>query len=41
VICPWHGSCFDVRDGAVTCDPADEPVRTYRVTLEGEIGRVE
>jgi nitrite reductase/ring-hydroxylating ferredoxin subunit len=41
VICPWHGSCFDVTSGAVTCDPAEEPLRTYHVTVQGEIGRVE
>lgn len=41
VICPWHDSCFDVTTGAVTCRPATEPVRTFRVTLVGEIGRVE
>jgi len=40
VICPWHGSCFDVTDGHVTCGPADEPLRTYRVEVDGEIGRV-
>ena len=22
VICPWHSSCFDVRDGSVQCGPA-------------------
>lgn len=41
VICPWHDSCFDVTSGAVTCRPATRPVRTYRVVVEGEIGRVE
>lgn len=41
VVCPWHGSCFDVTNGAVLCGPAQEPLRTYRVILEGEIGRVE
>lgn len=41
VICPWHGSCFDVRDGSVLCGPADEPVKVYKVILEGNKGRVE
>jgi len=41
VICPWHASAFDVRDGSVLIGPATEPLRTYRVVIEGEIGRVE
>jgi nitrite reductase/ring-hydroxylating ferredoxin subunit len=41
ITCPWHGSCFDVTNGKVLCGPADEPVKTYRVVIEGEIGRVE
>ena len=40
VICPWHASCFDVTTGAATCGPAKKPVRTYTVTLEGNIARV-
>ena len=40
IICPWHGSCFDVTNGEVMCGPAEEPVKTYRVILDGEIGRV-
>jgi nitrite reductase/ring-hydroxylating ferredoxin subunit len=39
-ICPWHGSCFDVTNGAVTCGPATDELKTYRVIIEGEIGRV-
>ncbi len=39
-ICPWHGSCFDVTSGAVTCGPAKEALRTYRVEVEGVVGRV-
>jgi nitrite reductase/ring-hydroxylating ferredoxin subunit len=41
VVCPWHYSCFRVTDGAATCPPAREPLRTYRVVVDGEIGRVE
>jgi nitrite reductase/ring-hydroxylating ferredoxin subunit len=41
VVCPWHGSCFDVTDGRVTCGPATRPVKTFRVVVEGEIGHVE
>jgi nitrite reductase/ring-hydroxylating ferredoxin subunit/uncharacterized membrane protein len=31
VQCPWHGSQFDVHTGAVTCGPAQAPVRTYEL----------
>ena len=40
ITCPWHFSCFDVTNGAVTCRPATEPLRTYSVQIEGDIGRV-
>jgi nitrite reductase/ring-hydroxylating ferredoxin subunit len=40
IICPWHGSCFDVKSGEVRCGPADKPVATYKVEIDGEIGRV-
>ncbi len=39
-ICPWHASVFDVRTGAVLEGPAEDPLRVYQVTLDGEIGRV-
>jgi nitrite reductase/ring-hydroxylating ferredoxin subunit len=41
VICPWHASCFNVKDGSVECGPAEEPLKTYRVIVSGEIARVE
>jgi nitrite reductase/ring-hydroxylating ferredoxin subunit/uncharacterized membrane protein len=31
VQCPWHGSQFDCRSGAVVAGPAEEPIRTYPV----------
>jgi nitrite reductase/ring-hydroxylating ferredoxin subunit len=40
ITCPWHGSCFDVTNGAVVCGPASEPLKTYRVVVSGEIGQV-
>ena len=41
VTCPWHGAQFNVCTGAVLRGPATEPVKTYRVIVEGKIGRVE
>jgi len=41
VVCPLHGSRFDVTTGAVVQGPASEPLQTFRITLEGDIGRVE
>jgi nitrite reductase/ring-hydroxylating ferredoxin subunit len=41
ITCPWHASCFDVTDGKVLCRPATQPLKTYRVVVTGEIGRVE
>jgi nitrite reductase/ring-hydroxylating ferredoxin subunit len=40
VTCPYHGARFDVCNGAVLRGPAREPVKTYRVDVEGDIGRV-
>jgi nitrite reductase/ring-hydroxylating ferredoxin subunit len=38
VQCPWHGSQFDCRSGAVKAGPADTPIGAYRVTEEqGEV----
>jgi nitrite reductase/ring-hydroxylating ferredoxin subunit/uncharacterized membrane protein len=33
VQCPWHGSQFDVRTGAMKAGPADRGITTYRVEL--------
>jgi nitrite reductase/ring-hydroxylating ferredoxin subunit len=41
VTCPWHYSCFRVTDGAVTCPPANEPLKTFSVVIEGEVARVQ
>jgi nitrite reductase/ring-hydroxylating ferredoxin subunit len=41
VTCPWHGSKFNVCTGAVLQGPAKDPLKTYRVTIDGEVGRVE
>lgn len=33
VQCPWHGSQFDVKSGAVKAGPAKAPVKTYRIEV--------
>ena len=35
IVCPCHGSEFDVRTGAVLRGPADEPVRVYETRIAG------
>jgi uncharacterized membrane protein/nitrite reductase/ring-hydroxylating ferredoxin subunit len=35
VQCPWHGSQFDVKTGAVKAGPAKANIRTYEVRVEG------
>jgi nitrite reductase/ring-hydroxylating ferredoxin subunit/uncharacterized membrane protein len=38
VHCPWHGSQFDCRSGAVRAGPAKEPIATYPVSeSEGKV----
>ncbi|HEX7868265.1 MAG TPA: non-heme iron oxygenase ferredoxin subunit [Variovorax sp.] len=36
--CPLHQGTFDVRNGAPTCAPVTEAIRSYPVKIEG--GRV-
>lgn len=40
VQCPWHGSQFDTRTGAVRAGPAEDGVRTYPVERHGDELRV-
>ena len=35
VQCPWNGSRFDAHTGAVKAGPADEPIATHPVEVEG------
>jgi uncharacterized protein YbjT (DUF2867 family)/nitrite reductase/ring-hydroxylating ferredoxin subunit len=41
VTCPLHGAQFNVWTGAVLRGPAKEPLKTYRVIVDGEFGRVD
>lgn len=33
--CSLHGSYFDLATGQATCEPANGPIRTYPVKVEG------
>ena len=41
VTCPLHGSQFNVCSGEVLRGPALDPLMTYRVVVDGDVGRVE
>lgn len=41
VTCPLHGAQFNVWTGTVLRGPAAEPLKTYRVIVDGDIGRVD
>jgi nitrite reductase/ring-hydroxylating ferredoxin subunit len=36
VECPLHEGKFDLRSGAVTHEPPEEPLQTYAVRIEGD-----
>ncbi|MGH2619081.1 MAG: Rieske 2Fe-2S domain-containing protein, partial [Anaerolineales bacterium] len=36
ITCPWHGSRFDVTTGKLVRGPAQRPLQTFRVSIEGE-----
>ena len=35
VTCPWHGSKFDIKTGALIASPAATGVSSYRVRVSG------
>jgi nitrite reductase/ring-hydroxylating ferredoxin subunit len=35
VQCPWHGSQFDLRSGAIKAGPAKRPIETFEVDVVG------
>src|SRR5262245_29592135 len=41
VTCPYHGAQFNVCTGAVLRGPARDSLKTYRVIVDGAIGRIE
>src|SRR5262245_12284845 len=41
VTCPLHGAQFNVWTGAVLRGPARDPLKTYPVTVDGDVGRVD
>jgi len=40
VTCPLHGAQFNVWTGAVLRGPAQDPLKTYAVTIDGDVGCV-
>ena len=41
VICPWHGSRFNIKTGAVLSPPAQEGVKGFPVRVTGDDLEVE
>ena len=31
IVCPWHGSQFDVETWLVKCGPAEQKIETYEI----------
>lgn len=41
VTCPWHGSTFNIKTGAVLSGPADRGVKSFPVRVSGDDVEVE
>jgi len=41
VTCPWHGAEFDIASGEALAPPAEENVRCYKVSVEGDSIKIE
>ncbi|HEY3289016.1 MAG TPA: Rieske 2Fe-2S domain-containing protein [Anaerolineae bacterium] len=41
VTCAMHGWCFNITDGSVVRGMKSLKIQTYRVIIDGDIGRVE
>lgn len=41
VICPWHGAEFDIKSGDALCEPAENPVESYKVFVDGDSIKIE
>jgi 3-phenylpropionate/trans-cinnamate dioxygenase ferredoxin subunit len=39
--CPMHGACFDAVTGEPTYGPADRPLPSYAVRIEGDMVQVD
>ncbi len=39
LVCPWHGSRFDLKTGAVTTGPATSPLTRFQPGFEGARSR--
>jgi len=36
IVCPRHGSSFDIRTGKPQCMPATQPTRTHATRVDGD-----
>jgi nitrite reductase/ring-hydroxylating ferredoxin subunit len=41
IVCPYHLGAFDIRTGMSAAPPCIEPIRTYRVTVQGDTAYIE